>query len=82
MAEVWPNLELIVHGGVDFAPYKIRFEQVVGKPIHYVNAYNASEGFFAFQDSEAVGDVVAYRAVEYFYEFIAWEDYVRKEIYC
>lgn len=78
MAEVWPNLELIVHGGVDFAPYKIRFEQVVGKPINYVNAYNASEGFFAFQDSEAEG-MLLHTGCGIFYEFIAWEDYVEKK---
>ncbi len=74
IAEVWPNLELIVHGGVDFLPYKTQFEQMVGKPIHYVNAYNASEGFFAFQDSDVLG-MLLHPGCGIFYEFIAWEDY-------
>ena len=49
IAEVWPNLELITHGGVDFTPYKTQFEQLIGKSVNYRNVYNASEGFFAFQ---------------------------------
>lgn len=49
IADVWPNLELITHGGVDFAPYKTQFDELIGKTVHYRNVYNASEGFFAFQ---------------------------------
>ncbi|RYZ58103.1 MAG: hypothetical protein EOO14_10115, partial [Chitinophagaceae bacterium] len=48
--EVWPSLELYMHGGVSFVPYKQQFERLIGAPINYMEMYNASEGFFAAQD--------------------------------
>ena len=48
--EVWPSLELYMHGGVSFVPYKEQFEKLIGGPINYLEMYNASEGFFAAQD--------------------------------
>lgn len=48
--EVWPSLELYMHGGVSFVPYKQHFEKLIGAPINYMEMYNASEGFFAAQD--------------------------------
>lgn len=50
MAEVWPSFELFMHGGVSFVPYKEQFQKLIGKNIHYLEMYNASEGFFAAQD--------------------------------
>jgi hypothetical protein len=45
--DVWPNLELFMHGGVNFDPYKSEFEKLTrGKKIHFMESYNASEGFF------------------------------------
>jgi hypothetical protein len=68
IAEVWPNLELIIHGGVDFAPYQNQFHQLVGKDIHYSNVYNSSEGFFAFQSDEE-DNMLLDIANHVFYEF-------------
>jgi hypothetical protein len=48
--EVWPSLELYMHGGVSFIPYKQQFEKLIGGTINYLEMYNASEGFFAAQD--------------------------------
>lgn len=48
--EVWPSLELYMHGGVSFVPYRQQFEKLIGAPINYLEMYNASEGFFAAQD--------------------------------
>jgi hypothetical protein len=48
--EVWPNLEVYVHGGVSFDPYRKGFEKLLGRPITYIETYLASEGFIAFQD--------------------------------
>lgn len=48
--EVWPGLELYMHGGVSFVPYKQQFQSLIGAPINYMEMYNASEGFFAAQD--------------------------------
>lgn len=47
--EIWPNLEVYTHGGVSFEPYKKSFEQLLGRPIHYIETYLASEGFIAYQ---------------------------------
>ncbi|MBO9571526.1 MAG: GH3 auxin-responsive promoter family protein, partial [Chitinophagaceae bacterium] len=51
MAEVWPNLELYIHGGVSFTPYREQFNRLIGKKINYLEMYNASEGFFAAQEN-------------------------------
>ncbi|PZX54159.1 GH3 family domain-containing protein [Algoriphagus chordae] len=47
--EIWPNLQIFVHGGVSFEPYRKGFEKLLGKPILYLETYLASEGFLAFQ---------------------------------
>jgi hypothetical protein len=47
--ELWPNLEVYVHGGVSFDPYRKGFEKLLGRPIKYIETYLASEGFVAFQ---------------------------------
>lgn len=48
--EIWPNLAVYVTGGVSFEPYRKGFDQLLGKPIYYIDTYLASEGFIAFQD--------------------------------
>ncbi|MBX9851927.1 MAG: GH3 auxin-responsive promoter family protein [Cytophagaceae bacterium] len=48
--DVWPNLLIYTHGGVSFDPYRKGFEQLLGKPLIYIETYLASEGFIAFQD--------------------------------
>jgi hypothetical protein len=52
IAEVFPNFDLFVYGGVNFEPYRQRFEQLIGKPIPSVELYPASEGFIAYQDAK------------------------------
>ena len=50
LADVWPNLELYIHGGVSFTPYRDQFNKLIRKSdMHYMETYNASEGFFAIQ---------------------------------
>ena len=50
--EVWPNLQLYIHGGVSFAPYKESFKKLMGKEIQYLETYLASEGFIAFRKAD------------------------------
>ena len=45
LSEVWPQLELYMHGGVSFLPYKEQFQKLIGEDIYYLEMYNASEGF-------------------------------------
>ncbi|TMI96465.1 MAG: GH3 auxin-responsive promoter family protein [Bacteroidetes bacterium] len=46
ISQVWPSLELYMHGGVSFTPYKSQFNKLIGKKVNYLEMYNASEGFF------------------------------------
>jgi hypothetical protein len=76
VVEVWPNLELFVHGGVNFQPYRKQFENIIGKEIFYLDAYNASEGFFAFQDTKSnENGMLLHTGVGIFYEFIPSEEF-------
>lgn len=59
IAAIWPNLELFVHGGVSFDPYRETFKKKIGgQGIHYLETYNASEGFFGLQYSPESSDMM------------------------
>jgi hypothetical protein len=75
IADVWPNLELYIHGGVSFVPYKQQFDQVIGKPINYLEIYNASEGFFAAQDDLSQDGMLLFLNHGIFFEFMPVEEY-------
>ena len=70
ISQVWPSLELYLHGGVSFVPYKQQFEKLIGKPINYLEMYNASEGFFAAQDDIAKEGMLLMCDHGIFYEFM------------
>ncbi len=70
IAEIWPGLEVFFHGGISFAPYKHHFERLAGKPVRFMEIYNASEGFFAMQDDPASPDLLLMLDYRVFYEFI------------
>ncbi len=73
--EVWPNLELFTHGGVSFAPYRERFREIIPSAgMHYLETYNASEGFFGIQDDPATDDMLLMLDYGIFYEFIPLEN--------
>jgi len=73
--EVWPNFELVVHGGVNFAPYVNRFKSILDPSTNYQEVYNASEGFFAIQDSSAHDDLLLMLDYGIFYEFIPMSEF-------
>jgi len=75
LIEVWPNLELYIHGGVSFTPYKEQFEKLIGAPICYVDLYNASEGFFAGQNNPEEEGMLLFLHHGIFYEFLPVEEY-------
>ena len=71
LKEVWPNLELFMHGGVSFEPYKAQFERLIPDPkMNYVETYNASEGFFGIQDQINSNELLLMLDYGIFYEFI------------
>jgi hypothetical protein len=74
--DVWPNLELYIHGGVSFTPYKHQFRQFIPSPnMHYRETYNASEGFFAAQDETSAEGMLLLLAHGIFYEFMPMEEW-------
>ena len=75
LKEVWPNLELYIHGGVSFTPYKEQFEKLVGTSIYYMDLYNASEGFFAAQNVPGEEGMLLFLQHGIFYEFMPVEEY-------
>ena len=73
--EVWPNLEVFFHGGIAFEPYRHQYEEIcdMGK-MHFMDTYNASEGFFAVQSDWSSEAMLLLLDVGVFYEFLPVED--------
>lgn len=75
ISEVWPNLELYMHGGVNFSPYKNQFDDLLErKSINYYENYNASEGFFGLQDQSQSDEMLLMLDYGIFYEFIPMDE--------
>ncbi|MBP5425803.1 MAG: GH3 auxin-responsive promoter family protein [Prevotella sp.] len=71
LEEVWPHLEVFFHGGVAFTPYRKQYEQLITSPgMHYMETYNASEGFFGIQDDPADKSMLLMLDYGVFYEFM------------
>lgn len=78
MSEVWPSFELFMHGGVSFTPYKEQFQKLIGKNINYLAMYNASEGFFAAQDTPGQDGMLLFVDHGIFMEFMPVSEYGKK----
>lgn len=75
LLRIWPALEVFFHGAVAFGPYKSQFERMIpGGQMHYMETYNASEGFFAFQDDLTRPDLLLLLDHGIFYEFVPLEE--------
>ncbi len=81
--EIWPNIELFVHGGVSFLPYKSSYQKLIpSSAMTYLETYNASEGFFGIQDetsmsnSENSDSLLLMLDYGIYYEFIKLSDYL------
>lgn len=70
VGELFPRFNLMVHGGVNFAPYRQKLMESIGRPVDSIELYPASEGFFAFQDSQAAEGLLLNTNSGIFYEFI------------
>jgi len=68
--DVWPNLRLLIHGGVDFSPYRRKFKEMLGEDCHFMEVYPASEGFVAMQDDLQQSDLLLMLDYNIFYEFV------------
>ncbi len=73
--EVWPDLEVFFHGGVSFTPYRKQYEELITSPnMHYMETYNASEGFFGIQDDPTDSSLLLMLDYDIFYEFIPMDE--------
>ncbi|WP_255578104.1 GH3 auxin-responsive promoter family protein [Chitinophaga sp. sic0106] len=80
LADVWPNIELYMHGGVSFTPYREQFKKLIRKPLmYYQETYNASEGFFAAQDVIGEEGLLLFLNHGIFYEFMPMEELGKEE---
>ena len=71
LEEVWPNLEVYFHGGVNFAPYREQFRKIIPSgQMSYMETYNASEGFFGLQDRSDLQELLLMLDYGIYYEFI------------
>jgi len=71
LPDVWPNLEVFFHGGISFSPYREIYKKLIpGDQMHYMETYNASEGFFGIQDDPESSDMLLMLDYGIFYEFI------------
>lgn len=68
--EVWPNLELFMHGGVSFKPYESQYQSIISGKIHYYQSYNASEGYFGIQDQNDSENMLLTLDYGIYYEFM------------
>jgi hypothetical protein len=76
LTEVWPNLELFVHGAVNFSPYREQFRQLIpSAQMNYLETYNASEGFFGIQDQTNSEEMLLMLDYGIYYEFLPMSEW-------
>ncbi len=83
LEEVWPNLECFFHGGVAFTPYREQYKQLITSPkMHYMETYNASEGFFGLQNDPEDSSMLLMLDYDCFYEFIPLDELDKENPVC
>ena len=76
LEEVWPNLEVFFHGGIAFTPYRKQYEQLItSDKMHYMETYNASEGFFGIQSNPDDKSMLLMLDYDVFYEFLPMDEF-------
>lgn len=80
LLEVWPNLEVFAHGGINFEPYREQYEKLIPSPnMRYMNTYNASEGFFGVQNELDQDDLLLLLDNGIYYEFIPMDEFLKED---
>ena len=75
VGEIFPNFNLFIYGGVNYEPYRKKFENLIGRRVDSIELYPASEGFFAFQDSQKEKGMLLLLNSGIFYEFIKADEF-------
>lgn len=73
--DIWPKVEVFFHGGISFQPYAENYDKITNKPLNYIEIYNASEGYFAVQDTLNTKEMLLLLDNGIFYEFIPMEEF-------
>jgi len=75
IGDLFKNFQLFIYGGVNYAPYRAKFENLIGRKVDSIELFPASEGFFAYQDSQKEKGMLLLLNSGIFYEFIKAEDF-------
>ena len=75
VGEIFKNFNLFIYGGVNFEPYRAKFENLIGRKVDAIELYPASEGFFAYQDVQNEAGMLLLLNAGIFYEFIKSEEF-------
>lgn len=75
VGDIFPNFNLFIYGGVNFEPYRAKFENLIGRKVDSIELFPASEGFFAFQDKQEVKGMLLQLNSGIFYEFIKADEF-------
>ena len=75
VGELFKNFHLFIYGGVNFEPYRAKFENLIGRRVDSIELFPASEGFFAYQDSQKEKGMLLLLNSGIFYEFIKSEEF-------
>lgn len=75
VGEIFPNFDLFIYGGVNFEPYRAKFENLIGRKVDSIELFPASEGFFAFQDRQDQKGMLLQLDSGIFYEFIKADEF-------
>ena len=75
VGEIFKNFNLFIYGGVNYEPYRAKFENLIGRKVDSIELFPASEGFFAYQDSQKEKGMLLLLKAGIFYEFIKSEEF-------
>ena len=79
VGETFPNLQLFIYGGVNYEPYRSKFENLIGRKVDSIELFPASEGFFAYQDKDENPGLLLLVKAGIFYEFIEADSFFDEE---
>ena len=75
VGEIFKNFNLFIYGGVNYEPYRAKFENLIGRKVDSIELFPASEGFFAYQDSQEAKGMLLLLNSGIFYEFVKSEEF-------
>ena len=78
VGDIFKNFNLFIYGGVNYEPYRAKFENLIGRKVDSIELFPASEGFFAYQDSQTEKGMLLLLNSGIFYEFIKSEDFYKE----